>query len=89
MTRSVVVDNAAAEEAETQVRYYAERAGEGVALRFVAEIEAIYRGLAEGRFVGVNHPHVRFRLPDASDIAARDRARPARHRGRFAPRSSG
>ncbi len=34
-----------------------------VALRFAAEIEAIYRGLADGRLVGVNHPRVRFRLP--------------------------
>ncbi len=28
-----------------------------------AETEAIYRGLADGRLVGVNHPRVRFRLP--------------------------
>ena len=63
MSRAVVVDEAAAEEAEAQAQFYMERAGEGVALRFAAEIEAIYRGLAEGRFVGVNHPRVRFRLP--------------------------
>ncbi len=63
MTRTLVVDEAALEEAEAQARYYAERVGEVVAMRFVGEIEAIYRGLAAGRFVGVNHPHVRFRLP--------------------------
>jgi plasmid stabilization system protein ParE len=63
MNRKLVVDEAAAEEAEAQVRYYAERAGTLVALRFVAEIEAIYRGLAEGHFIGVNHQRVRFRLP--------------------------
>ncbi len=63
MNRKLVVDETAAEEAEAQVRYYAERAGTHVALRFVAEIEAIYRGLAERRFVGVNHQRVRFRLP--------------------------
>lgn len=63
MNRKLVVDEAAAEEAEAQVRYYAERAGMHVALRFVSEIEAIYRGLAEGRFAGVNHQRVRFRLP--------------------------
>jgi plasmid stabilization system protein ParE len=63
MNRVVVVDEEAADEAEAQARYYAERAGEAVALRFVAELEAIYRGLAERRFVGVNHQRVRFRLP--------------------------
>ena len=63
MTRSLEVDEDAAEEAEAQVRYYNEHAGTQVALRFVAELEAIYVGLAEGRFVGVNHPRVDFRLP--------------------------
>jgi toxin ParE1/3/4 len=63
MNRTVIVDEDAAEEAEAQARYYAQRAGESVSLRFVMEIEAIYRGLAEGRFVGANHPRVRFRLP--------------------------
>jgi plasmid stabilization system protein ParE len=63
MTRTVVVDEAAAEEAEAQVRYYAERVGEDLAMRFVAEIETIYRGLAEERLAGVNHPRVAFRLP--------------------------
>ncbi|MBA2540594.1 MAG: hypothetical protein H0V17_13215 [Deltaproteobacteria bacterium] len=63
MTRSLVVDGEAYAEAEAQVRYYAERAGEIVSLRFAAEIEAVFRGLVEGRFVGVNHPRVRFRLP--------------------------
>ena len=62
MTR-LVVDEDASEEAEAQVRYYTERAGAHVALRFVAEIEAVYTGLSEGRFVGVNYPLVRFRIP--------------------------
>jgi plasmid stabilization system protein ParE len=63
MIRSLVVDEDAVEEGEAQTRYYLERAGEIVAQRFAAEIEAIYRGLVEGRFVGVNHPRVTFRLP--------------------------
>jgi plasmid stabilization system protein ParE len=63
MIRDLVVDEDAIEEAEAETRYYAERAGMLVALRFAAEIEAIYRGLADGRLVGVNHPRVRFRLP--------------------------
>ena len=63
MIRDLVVDEEAIEEAEAETRYYAERAGTLVALRFAAEIEAIYRGLADGRLVGVNHPRVRFRLP--------------------------
>lgn len=63
MNRTLVVDEVAVEEAEEQARYYADRAGEVIALRFVAEVEAIYRGLAEGRFVGVNHLRVQFRLP--------------------------
>ena len=63
MNRTIVVDLEAAEEAEAQARYYAERAGVQVALRFAAEIEAIYRGLSQDRFAGVNHPRVRFRLP--------------------------
>lgn len=63
MSCELVVDEAAAEDAEAQAEYYSERAGTEVALRFVAEIEAIYRGLAERRFVGVNHQRVRFRLP--------------------------
>jgi plasmid stabilization system protein ParE len=58
MSRTVVVDEEAAEEAEAQAQYYAERAGEDVALRFAAEIEAIYRGLADRRLVGVNHQRV-------------------------------
>ena len=62
MTRQLLVDEDAAEEAEAQVRYYLERAGTQVALRFVAEVEAIYVGLVEGRFVGTNHPRVQFRL---------------------------
>jgi plasmid stabilization system protein ParE len=63
MARILVVDEDAADEADVQIRYYADRAGEHVAFRFVAEIEAIYRGLGENRVVGVNHPRVRFRLP--------------------------
>ena len=63
MTRTLVVDSEAYEEAEAQTRYYAERAGEIVSLRFVAEIEAIFSGLIENRFVGVNHPRVRSRFP--------------------------
>jgi plasmid stabilization system protein ParE len=63
MSRTVVVDEAAVEEAEAQARYYLERAGEDVALRFAAEVEAIYVGLANERFVGVNHPRVTFRVP--------------------------
>jgi plasmid stabilization system protein ParE len=63
VNRTVVVELEAAEEAEAQARYYAERAGIQIALRFAAEIEAIYRGLARNRYAGVNHPCVRFRLP--------------------------
>lgn len=63
MTRTLIVDDEAQEEAEGQVAYYVERAGTAVALAFVAELEAIYRGLAEARLVGVNHPRVRFRVP--------------------------
>lgn len=63
MIRDLVVDEEAIEEAEAETRYYVERAGTLVALRFAAEIEAIYRGLADGRLVGVNHPRARFRLP--------------------------
>lgn len=63
MTRRLVVDEEAAEEAEAQARYYADRAGEHVALRFAAEIEAVYVGLVEARLVGASYPHVRFRLP--------------------------
>lgn len=63
MARRLVVDSEAAEEADAQVRYYAERAGEHVALRFVAEVEAIYGALAEGRVIGASYPHVRFRVP--------------------------
>jgi plasmid stabilization system protein ParE len=63
VSRALVVDEAAAEEAEAQARFYLERAGPRVAWRFVAELEAIYRGLLEGRLVGVRHPGVSFRLP--------------------------
>jgi plasmid stabilization system protein ParE len=63
MTRTLVVDDEAQEVAEGQAAYYVERAGSVVALAFVAELEAIYRGLADARLVGVNHPRVRFRLP--------------------------
>lgn len=63
MSRTLSVDEAAQEEAEAQVAYYLERAGSAVALAFVAELEAIYRGLAEARLVGVNHSRVKFRLP--------------------------
>ncbi len=63
MIRTLVIDEAAQEEADAQAAYYAEHAGGGVALRFVAKLEAIYRGLMEARFVGVNHPRVRFRVP--------------------------
>lgn len=63
MIRKVIIDAAAAEEAEAQIRYYRERAGESIADRFVAELEAVYAGLAEDQFVGVNHPHVSFRVP--------------------------
>ena len=63
MSRDLVVDEEAIEEAEAETRYYVKRAGTLIALRFAAELEAIYRGLADGRLVGVNHPRVRFRLP--------------------------
>jgi plasmid stabilization system protein ParE len=63
MTRTLIVDEAAQEEAEAQTAYYLERAGVSVARAFVAELEAIYRGLVEGRFVGVNHPRVKFHVP--------------------------
>jgi plasmid stabilization system protein ParE len=63
MTRRLLVDEEAIEEAEAETRYYRERGGEPLALRFAAEVEAIYHRLADRRFVGVNHPVVRFRLP--------------------------
>jgi hypothetical protein len=63
MNRTLLVDEGALEEAEAETRYYRERGGEALALRFAAEVEAIYRGLAGRRFVGVNHPAVKFRLP--------------------------
>src|SRR5215475_6438895 len=63
MTRTVLIDEDAIAETEAETRFYRERAGERVALRFAAEVEEIYRGLADGRFVGVNHRLVRFRLP--------------------------
>lgn len=63
MTRQLALDLEAADEADAQIRYYAERAGPEVALRFVAELEAIYAGLVHDRFVGVNHPKVSFRRP--------------------------
>jgi plasmid stabilization system protein ParE len=63
MTRTLIVDDDAQEEAEGQAAYYVERAGSAVALAFVAELEAVYRGLADGCLVGVNHPRVKFRLP--------------------------
>src|SRR5262245_57187019 len=63
MTRKLIVEQEASEDAEAEVRYYRERAGPLVASRFAAEVEAIYRGLSAGRFVGVNHQRVRFRLP--------------------------
>ncbi len=63
MTRTLIVDEAAQDEAEAQAAYYVERAGAAVALAFVAELEAIFRGLAGGRLVGANHPRVTFRIP--------------------------
>lgn len=63
MSRTLVVDEQAADEAEAQTAYYRERAGDVISVRFVLEIEAIYRGLSDGRLVGVNHPRVRFRVP--------------------------
>jgi plasmid stabilization system protein ParE len=63
MTRELVVDELALEEAEAQTRYYLARAGDAVAARFAAELEICLRALAEGRLVGVNHPRVAFRLP--------------------------
>src|SRR5690349_8291950 len=63
MSRTVVVDEAAVEETEAQARYYWERAGEDMALRFAAEVEAIFTGLADEKFLGVNHPRVAFRVP--------------------------
>ena len=63
MTRTLAVDDGAQDEAEAQAAYYVEHAGTAVALAFVAELEAIYRGLLEGRLVGVNHPRVSWRVP--------------------------
>ena len=63
MTRRLDVDEEAADEIDAQVQYYSERAGTHVALRFVAEIEAVYHGLVERRLVGVNHSRIRFRVP--------------------------
>ena len=63
MTRDVLIDEDAIAETEAETRYYRERGGQPVALRFAAEVEEIYRGLAEGRFVGVNHRLIQFRLP--------------------------
>lgn len=44
MTRTLLVDEGALEETEAETRYYRERGGEALALRFAAEVEAIYRG---------------------------------------------
>ena len=63
MTRALIVDEDAQDEAEAQAEYYVERAGLAVALAFAAELEAIYRGLVGGRLVGVDHPRVKFRVP--------------------------
>jgi len=63
MTRTLIVDEDAQDETEAQAAYYVEHAGTAIALAFVAELEAIYRGLLEGRFVGVNHPRVKWRVP--------------------------
>ena len=63
MNRRLDVDEEAETEVDAQVQYYVDRAGTQVALRFVAEIEAIYHGLVERRLVGVNYSRVRFRLP--------------------------
>jgi len=63
MKRRLDVDEEAAGEADAQAQYYVDRAGTQVALRFVAEIEAIYQGLVERRLVGVTHARVRFRVP--------------------------
>ena len=63
MSRTLIVDEEAAEETEAQARYYLEHAGAVVALQMAAEIEAVYRGLVAERLVGVNHPLVRFRIP--------------------------
>ena len=63
MSTTLVVDEHAVEEAEAQIRYYVEHAGPHIALRFAAEIEAIYQGLEEDRITGVNHPRARFRIP--------------------------
>ena len=63
MTRTLIVDEDAQDEAEAQAAYYVERAGTAIAQAFVAELEAIYRGLVGGRLVGVNHPRVKFRVP--------------------------
>ena len=49
MTRVVVIDEEAADEADAQARYYATHAGEAIALAFVLEVEAVYRGLEIGR----------------------------------------
>jgi hypothetical protein len=49
MTREVVIDEDASAETEAETRYYRERGGRPVALRFAAEVEEIYRGLAGGR----------------------------------------
>lgn len=63
MIRALIVDEAAQDEAEAQAAYYVERAGTAVALAFVSELEAIYRGLEDGRLVGVNHPRLKFQVP--------------------------
>jgi hypothetical protein len=89
MTRKLEVDQEAAEESEAQTAYYLERAGSQVALRFVAEIEAIYRGLVDRRVVGVGYPQVQFRLAvkrvflDKFPLCGRvlSRRRPGQRRG--------
>jgi plasmid stabilization system protein ParE len=63
MIRQLVIDESATEEAEAQASYYLERAGMQTAMQFGSAIEAVYRRLLEGRFVGVNHPSVHWRLP--------------------------
>lgn len=48
MTRTVLIDDNAIEEAEAETRYYRERGGQPVALRFAAEVEEISPAASQG-----------------------------------------
>lgn len=63
MNRTLIIDDEAVEEGETQAQYYAEHAGEAISTQFVAELQAVIEGLVEGRLVGVNYSRASVTVP--------------------------